>query len=288
MHTCLSQLNPTISTCSCFGAPRLHLEARRAQKFKNAIKAYEWLIAETLACTDDEMQDLDDSKLRVELMTAAKVQGAFEKAQSYAITEAERADIEEHRGELHASVHLMTAEQEVAAAKMQAHFRGSLVREQQERQKMEHAAVLLQKSYRGHSERDNQEEQRRLTWLQWHLEQCEFGQALDLAISKDERQRILEAKTRSERINVCRCPCKHRAKGRKEKFVSAIRNYDWDAAQLLAVGEDERQDLDHSRNRVAWMLHYTAEGKYDEARALAITDEEKHEIALREATQKSP
>jgi len=142
---------------------------------------------------------------------------------------------------------------------------------------MEHAAVLLQKSYRGHSERDNQEEQRRLTWLQWHLEQREFGSALDLAISKDERKTILETKSKVENGKLCRC-IHQRPQGRKEKFVSAIRNYDWDQAQLLAVGSDERQDLEDSINRVAWMLHYTAKGSYDEALTLAITDEEKFEI----------
>ena len=163
-------------------------------------------------------KDLDDSKLRVELMMAAKVQGDFDKAQSYAITDAERKEIETCRVRVQGLVGAKTTEQEVAAAKMQARIRGSQVREQKEKQKMEHAAILVQKSYRGHSERDNQEEQRRLTWLQcvqfspsrpiavvcfpfvgflfirWHLEQNEFGQALELAISKDERQRILTAK----------------------------------------------------------------------------------------------
>ena len=111
-------------------------------------------------------KDLDDSKLRVELMMAAKVQGDFDKAQSYAITDAERKEIETCRVRVQGLVGAKTTEQEVAAAKMQARIRGSQVREQKEKQKMEHAAILVQKSYRGHSERDNQEEQRRLTWLQ--------------------------------------------------------------------------------------------------------------------------
>jgi len=109
------------------------------------------------------------------------------------------------------------------------------------------------------------------------LEQREFGSALDLAISKDERKTILETKSKVENGKLCRC-IHQRPQGRKEKFVSAIRNYDWDQAQLLAVGSDERQDLEDSINRVAWMLHYTAKGSYDEALTLAITDEEKFEI----------
>lgn len=114
----------------------------------------------------------------------------------------------------------------------------------------------------------------------------------------------LQAK--AEQPDLCSCLLnKPKPAGRKEKFVAAIRNYDWDAAQLLAVGDDERQDLEDSKNRVAWMLHYTAEGKKEEVRgrasrvvvvcslhvcvlrkcgthwqalALAITDEEKAEI----------
>jgi len=272
-----AQLQAPFGPCACVLDYRANVDGRRKGKFESAIKTYDWIIAEMLAATDEEMQDLDDSKLRVDLMTAAKLLGDFEKAQAYAITEAEREDIEAHRDMVETSVGQATAELNAAAAKMQARVRGGAVRGQHEREKMEHAAVLLQKSYRGHSERDNQEEQRRLTWLQWHLEQREFGSALDLAISKDERKTILETKSKVENGKFCRC-CNQRPQGRKEKFVSAIRNYDWDQAQLLAVGSDERQDLEDSRNRVAWMLHYTAKGNYDEALALAITDDEKSEI----------
>jgi len=272
-----AQVHASLGPCSCMGETKQLLDARRTEKFKDAIKAYDWVIAETLASSDEEMQDLDDSKLRVEVMMAAKVQGHYDLALAYAITEAEREEIEANKGAVEASIGVITGEQEAAAAKMQARIRGSSVRNEREKQRMVHAAVLVQKSYRGHSERDNQEEQRRLTWLQWHLDQREFGQALDLAISKDERQRILEAKATSEQIKWCNC-FSHRPQGRKEKFVAAIRNYDWDQAQLLAVGDDERQDLEDSRNRVAWMLHYTADGKYEEALALAITDEERAEV----------
>jgi len=97
---------------------------------------------------------------------AAKVQGHYDLALAYAITEAEREEIEANKGAVEASIGVITGEQEAAAAKMQARIRGSSVRNEREKQRMVHAAVLVQKSYRGHSERDSQEEQRRLTWLQ--------------------------------------------------------------------------------------------------------------------------
>ena len=99
-------------------------------------------------------------------MIAAKVQGDFDQAHTYAITEAEREAIEVYKGRVHLCIGGVTEKQEAAAAIVQARIRGSLVREQQQKQKIEQAAILVQKSYRGHSERDNQEEQRRLTWLQ--------------------------------------------------------------------------------------------------------------------------
>ena len=347
------------------GDSKLNLETRRAEKFKDAIKAYEWAIAETLAWTEEEMQDLDDSKLRVELMTAAKVQGDFEKAHAYAITEAERDEIEAYRGTVAASLGEISTEQEAAAAKMQARIRGSQVREQNEKERMSQAAVIVQKSFRGHSERDAQEEQRRLTWLQcaarprdalptsaplrpalptWpprcrtlpraatHCSRARLqvapgsgrvrpgtrprhlqgGAAEDLgrqgppllatprvpsflapttvrhsgisgrcilrppvsavptAAQLIGSCRAIGSQSKSEQANFCACfAFKQRPQGRKEKFVAAIRNYDWDAAQLLAVGDEERQDLEDSKNRVAWMLHYTAEGKYEEVSSRA-------------------
>lgn len=57
-------------------------------------------------------QDLEDSKLRVELLTTAKLQGDFDKAHAYAITTAEREEIEEIRAELKAALSSATSEQE--------------------------------------------------------------------------------------------------------------------------------------------------------------------------------
>ena len=114
--------------CACMGDSKVSLEIRRVEKFKDAIKTYEWPIAETLAWSEEEMQDLDDSKLRVELMNAAKVQGDFEKAHSYAITEAERDEIDAYRGTVSASLGPISSEQELAASKMQARICGSQVR----------------------------------------------------------------------------------------------------------------------------------------------------------------
>ena len=61
-------------------------------------------------------------------MMASKVQGDFDKAHLYAITEAEREDIEAYRAQVRTQVGAKTSEQETAAARMQARIRGTQVR----------------------------------------------------------------------------------------------------------------------------------------------------------------
>ncbi|KAL1495680.1 hypothetical protein AB1Y20_016544 [Prymnesium parvum] len=276
----MAQVRASNGLCACFvGESKQALEARREEKFKDAIKLYEWDIAETLALSAEEIQDVEDSKLRVDLMNAAKVKGEFDKALAYTITLAEREAIEASRAEVEATLQSATAEQAAAAAKMQARVRGQKVRGEKEKEKMEKASIVVQKQFRAHADREQEEERRRITWMHWHLQQKEFDKALELAITKDERQVITDAKAKAQFPDLCKCfNLKPRPVGRKEKFIAAIRNYDWDTAQLLAVSDEEREDLEDSKNRVAWMLHYTADGKKEEALALAITDEEKAEI----------
>ena len=42
--------------CACVGDSKTAVEAQRVGKFKEAIKAYEWSIAETLVMSDEESQ----------------------------------------------------------------------------------------------------------------------------------------------------------------------------------------------------------------------------------------
>ena len=53
----MSQLLSANNTCACLGESKFRLEDRRIEHFKDAIKAYEWVIAETLAMTVEEVQE---------------------------------------------------------------------------------------------------------------------------------------------------------------------------------------------------------------------------------------
>ena len=57
--------------------------------FIQAIRDYDWKVAETLASSDAEMQDISDSKLRVGLLTATLESSDLALASDYAITNEE-------------------------------------------------------------------------------------------------------------------------------------------------------------------------------------------------------
>jgi len=272
--------------CACIGESKATIEERRAAKFTEAIKAYDWVTAEALMMGPDDLADLEDSKLRVELMETAKLKGDFDQAHSYAITSDEQRLIEDYRAGVREAVDYIATQTddaiESAAVKVQARIRGATVRKQAETASMEKAAVKVQKTFRGHTERDVQEEKRRVTWLKWHVDQAEYEQAAELAISKEERDMIDGAKKAKQGgpFGWCRCcgatPLPEDE--RKAKFVSSVRAYDWDGAFALAKTDEERQDVEDSKNRVQWMQHYSALGQYAEALKLAILDEEKEAI----------
>ena len=65
------------------------LESQRRTMFSQAIRDYNWQIAETLAASEAEVQDIADSKLRVDIFEEALEQGDSQKASEYAITNRE-------------------------------------------------------------------------------------------------------------------------------------------------------------------------------------------------------
>ena len=62
---------------------------RHGELFAQAIREYDWKLAEALASSDAEMQDLSDSRLRVGVLTAALESGDLALASEYAITNEE-------------------------------------------------------------------------------------------------------------------------------------------------------------------------------------------------------
>jgi hypothetical protein len=70
-------------------------EATRRGNFVDAIKAYEWEKAASLAKTDDERVDVEESKARVLWMQHYMATGEYDQALSLSISQAEEAEIEE-------------------------------------------------------------------------------------------------------------------------------------------------------------------------------------------------
>ena len=68
-------------------------EAERSTKLTASIVSYEWDVAEVLAATPEEIQDVTDSKLRVQLLEAALAEGDYTEARRLAINETERQRI---------------------------------------------------------------------------------------------------------------------------------------------------------------------------------------------------
>ena len=82
--------------CACLsGSNPNDAENERAQQFVKAIREYDWDVAAALAVTEEELQDVSDSKVRVSTMDAAIQAGDKSRAYEYAITEEERTKITE-------------------------------------------------------------------------------------------------------------------------------------------------------------------------------------------------
>ena len=82
--------------CACLsGSNPNDTENERAQQFVKAIREYDWDVAAALAVTEEELQDVSDSKVRVSTMDAAIQAGDKSRAYEYAITEEERTKITE-------------------------------------------------------------------------------------------------------------------------------------------------------------------------------------------------
>ena len=78
----------------CLGVDAEEAEAERQDRFVKAVQEYEWDVAQILASSAEEEQDVSDSKLRVQLMRQALGEGNFKQAAQYAINPSEQSEIQ--------------------------------------------------------------------------------------------------------------------------------------------------------------------------------------------------
>ena len=290
--------------CKCLCTPgAAQADAERKEQFVAAIKAYDWEVAEVLAISAEELQDFADSKLRVSELQKAVAEGKHDLAMQYAITAAEEERIEAASKAAGGKLGPADGDKESMGSPPPAS------------NPVDSAAVKVQAIFRGHQTRDTQEETRRVEWLRYFAAEGQYEKALELAVTKAEVDAIdilkAEAATKESRapppatplaeptpttpqaataptsqpeVKVAQPTPPAAASGPAEPpdpadaFKAAIRAYDWEAAEALASSDAERQDIKDSKLRVGWLKKYSADGQYDKAKELAITEAELADI----------
>jgi len=206
-HAKLARLQATRGgLCRCFGSSAergaAEAEAHRRQLISDAIRTCSWDVANALVVTDSELQEVDLSKMRVEMRSYHKMQGNYERALALSTTDEERQDVSDYREEVESSLKNLTPEAEQAIAKLQARLRGRGVRAANKERKLEGAAVSVQKIYRGYSHRLVEEERRRLALLGESVDAGDYDDAIELAMSKEERDTVLSVKAAREQAQL--------------------------------------------------------------------------------------
>ena len=245
--------------CSCLPGGG-QVENERRMKLQSAMANREYDLAEVLAMTAEEHQAVADGRKANPLHKRAQVPAG---AGTGAGTGAGSAQ--------GASLLLMDAKEKV---------------------QVEKAAVRVQAIARGHQKRDALQEERRLEWFAYYCREGEHAKALELAVTQqeiDDVHRLREDASLSSELRDASClapgaAAANTASGEgaeqlaERPFATAIREYNWNAAEALAASEEERADLRDSKSRVEWMGHYAKQGQYDRAIEMAITHEEQKQI----------
>ena len=168
-----------------------------------------------------------------------------------------------------------------------------------QRAEAEKAVVRVQAIARGHLRRDALQEERRLEWFGYYCREGEHAKALELAVTQqeiDQVHRLQDAASLTSKLRDAPCLAPGAADGAdggdgggndtrnppspaEAPFVTAIKEYNWSAAEILASSEAERADLRDSKSRVQWMGHLCDRGEHDKALELAITKAEQAQIS---------
>jgi len=191
----------------------------------------------------------------------------------------------------------------VAVTKVQSTFRGHAARnEQQEASRLQWMAYYMQpevaewaeaialtvteeeeEKVRAAQKGVQFEEEKRLEWFKFYLNEHNYLRAAELVVTPIEAATVLKAKATAE-MPICMCCVAggnnpQVAEGeRYERFVQAIRAYEWEVAAALAVSDEEARDVHDSQVRVKALIDATDNGNYQRALEFAITDDERHTL----------
>ena len=292
--------------CACI--PKAdQVEAERLSKFASSLRTHDFEVAEVLAISGDEFEEVATQQKRYESMMKAQLEGNFDKAFHLAKYNEEVTAILDAKKGVQEGLATGDEATDAAAVKLQASFRGRAAREKVETDKVDRAAVKVQSLIRGHISRDAQQEARRQEWLKYYAGEKQYEKALALAVSQREIDAVnalrLESVTKLELEETCWCFTggfnkpdletgqnggsngSGAAKPKERPFVTAIREYNWGAAEALADDDEDLRDLAESKARVEWLRTYTRQHKFNEALELAITAVEVNEITGEHAKQ---
>ena len=162
-----------------------------------------------------------------------------------------------------------------------------------------------------------EQEERRREWLTYYAKEGKYDKALEMAVTPAEVEAINELKEKEieeEDLGLMGClPGGGKMAGNdyhttgnggggaaaeygeggggggggevevERPFVTAIKEYNWAAAEALAETAEDTQDLIDSKARVEIMFRDVTEGKFDHALELAITEQEVEEIQAKRA-----
>ena len=206
--------------------------------------------------------------------------GDFAVAEILAMDAAEHQDVAEARRR--------------SAALTKSASKGGAPLSQEEKKAAEAAAVRVQAITRGHMQRDAIQEARREEWMEYYTTEGEYAKALELAVYQREINHIKELQAQqdsqhdvrdaswligAEAAEAAEMPTK--VQQAERPFVTAIREYNWAAAEALAEGGRDYDDLRDSKLRVEWMGHYASQGEYDKALEMCITAVEMQQIEVK-------
>ena len=88
------------------------------------------------------------------------------------------------------------------------------------------------------------EEEKRIKWFKHYLQTRNYSKAAELAVSPTEVAKLLKAKALPDLGPFACCLGDQQEQVESErvaKFVQAIREYEWEVAEILAAGPEEAQ-----------------------------------------------